>query len=433
MIELHNHLYGSLSVEMVYKMGKNNPNPRWNIFLDLHEKLYSEKIQPDTFFQVFNNPRKIEKLYYFKKPGSFEEFQDKFNLVIAFSRFNPEEIEEMSYKIACKHFSEGILYSEYRLMYSPFATEIDYQEKTIAACKGFSLAEKNHPGHTAKLVLSLHRDNNYGQAYLWLKWLMEKVDIVKTHLVGIDFCAMEEGHPPKNKASFFRQVLDDNLRKPETALSILYHVGESFQDKTPDSAVRWVIEAAEYGAHRLGHCIALGVPPEFFLGQKRNESIDERRDHLDFLLARYEEISNFGSLPEREKLETERSEIESKTQIEELLYTKKEIETLRTLQEYGMNRLKDLGTVVETCPTSNLLIGMLKKKEFLPVRRFSESGLNITISTDDPGILQTSLKKEYAICEKMGIPEEKIKKIQEDSFLYTSELLSNRRNIPYPL
>jgi adenosine deaminase len=61
------------------------------------------------------------------------------------------------------------------------------------------------------------------------------------------------------------------LPQPDHALAGLYHVGESFTDKTIESAIRWVHEAAEAGAHRLGHAIALGVEPHSYGPHTRHE------------------------------------------------------------------------------------------------------------------------------------------------------------------
>ena len=64
-------------------------------------------------------------------------------------------------------------------------------------------------------------------------------------LTGIDFCFLEEGFPPKDKAELFRAVQTFNDEHPERALAILYHVGESFADKSLESAVRSGRAAAE--------------------------------------------------------------------------------------------------------------------------------------------------------------------------------------------
>ena len=113
-------------------------------------------------------------------------------------------------------------------------------------------------------------------------------------LTGIDFCNREEGYPPKGQRKLFDAVKEFNLQHRERALAILYHVGESFNDKSPESAVRWVHEAAELGAHRLGHAIALGVDPERYGRHTRTESAAERMDQLRYDLRHREGLANFG-------------------------------------------------------------------------------------------------------------------------------------------
>ena len=51
--DLHNHLYGSISAETLYEIGKRNPNPRWNLFTDLHKKIYGKEIRTESFFRDY--------------------------------------------------------------------------------------------------------------------------------------------------------------------------------------------------------------------------------------------------------------------------------------------------------------------------------------------------------------------------------------------
>lgn len=419
MIDLHCHLYGCLTAEMLYEMGRNNPNPRWEIFTNLYEKLYHKKFDTNNFFQRYNSPEKLGKLYYFTEKAPFLEFQCKFNLIIALSKFDLEEIEHYSYLIASKHFQEGIEYIEYRIMYSPNAKQEDYFQKTIAACKGLRQAEERVTRGKARLIVSLHRGGNFEESYSWLKQLMKENELVKKYLVGIDFCAIEEGHPPKLKKNFFNKVLVDNQTEPESALAILYHVGESFRDKTPDSAVRWVLESAEYGAHRLGHCIALGIEPEIYANKTISESSEERLDHINYILENYNTLCEYGYNTQPKDLLKEKESLQP-NQTVQIFYTDKEIQNLYALQEFGMDFLKNKNSIIEVCPTSNLLIGMIEDKNKLTVKRFLNKNLNLTIGTDDPGIFQTNLQKEYKICEEIGISKEKLIQIQKQSFDYKS-------------
>ena len=95
-------------------------------------------------------------------------------------------------------------------------------------------------------------------------------------LTAIDFCHVGEGVPSKDN----RALLDDgknfNRKHPERALAILYHVRESFEVESLESAGRWVHEAAELGVHRLGHAITLGITSDAYGEHQRTETIAER-------------------------------------------------------------------------------------------------------------------------------------------------------------
>ncbi|MCX7998415.1 MAG: adenosine deaminase, partial [Leptospiraceae bacterium] len=286
------------------------------------------------------------------------------------------------------------------------------------------------PTHEARLVVSLHRNGNYEEAYDWLKQFIRENKLIKKYLVGIDFCAIEEGNPPKLKKNFFTKINEDNQKEPELALSILYHVGESFVDKTPDSAVRWILEVAMYGAHRLGHCIALGIDPETYANTTRKESASEREDQITFILENYNTLREYGYKTEKKSLIQEKEKLQSVKEIE-IYYKTEEIENLRALQEFGMDFLRNTPAVIEVCPTSNLLIGMIEKEENLPLKRFFYKKLKVTIGTDDPGIFQTNLHKEYKLCENLGVSKESLKQIQRESIQYKSKQLisySSRKN-----
>lgn len=52
------------------------------------------------------------------------------------------------------------------------------------------------------------------------------------------------------------------------------------------------------------------------------------------------------------------------------------------------------------CPTSNIRLGVYESYEQHPVNRLIEAGVNVTINTDDPVLLKTTLIDEYFICQK---------------------------------
>lgn len=51
------------------------------------------------------------------------------------------------------------------------------------------------------------------------------------------------------------------------------------------------------------------------------------------------------------------------------------------------------------CPTSNLKLGVYPDIESHPVDRLRRAGVPVSLNTDDPALLETSLEDEYALCQ----------------------------------
>ncbi len=72
--------------------------------------------------------------------------------------------------------------------------------------------------------------------------------------------------------------------------------------------------------------------------------------------------------------------------------------------EEAMRLLRDAGTVLELCPTSNLLTRALPDEEALRVvcRTFCDRGVRFTIATDGPEMMRTHLRDELALLLRIG-------------------------------
>lgn len=174
--DLHNHLYGSITSEFLYEIGKSNPSPRWEIFTDSYQRYFGKKISTETFFEDYKDPDSFRKLYLFNHRGPFPEFQAKFNLIIALSKFDPAEIALVATRIVEDQFRQGVTYGEYRVMYSPLETERGIFDKTLAVCEGLARGEERTGGFAkGKLAISLHRDGDVFREYSVYKDLMEKI------------------------------------------------------------------------------------------------------------------------------------------------------------------------------------------------------------------------------------------------------------------
>jgi hypothetical protein len=279
---------------------------------------------------------------------------------------------------------------------------------------------------TERLALSLPRSDP------WAAWeRVQELALGPTGeaLTGVDFCFIEEGHPPKDKAAFFAAVADFNAEHPERALAILYHVGESFREKSLESSVRWVQEAAELGAHRLGHAIALGVDPAAMGPHERPEPVSERLDQIAYDLQHQVGLEAVGVRIDAAALDAERRALQPRPadEILTISYDAARLDEVRRRQDYAMARVRGTGAVVEVCPTSNRRIGDIRDAAHHPVHRFLAAGLPVVVSSDDPGIFGTTLEDELAwVCEQTGGGDELRRQLVGASWASRSEVLTGR-------
>jgi adenosine deaminase len=415
--ELHSHLYGCLKVEDLEFLARRRP-PRQEIFLESYRRTHGKPAP--AFAALFAGTAEsralLESYYYFSRPAEFPYFQTCFDLIISVAHTDPEELALVSRRVAAVEDAD---YAEYRVLFPPRDSPALFREKIHALCEGLRDAGRE-TGRTLRLIPSLWRDQSQCDiSYDLLRSFMREQEVVREYTTGIDFCHVEEGHPPAAKREFFARVLADNRADPVHALAILYHVGESFADKSVESAARWVFEAARAGAHRLGHAIALGVNPEIFQGPERGaraEIVSERLDHIAFELEHRESLRDAGYEVEVDVLSAEAKRLEELPAPEQtrvaISYDGPRRERLRIFQDWAMEQVRATGAVIESCPSSNLRIARLERSANHPLARFLAAGLPVVIGADDPGILKTSLREELElVAEWEGVGEAAVQRM----------------------
>lgn len=84
---------------------------------------------------------------------------------------------------------------------------------------------------------------------------------------------------------------------------------------------------------------------------------------------------------------------------------------VRILEDESVVRLaRERGTAFEVCVTSNYQSGVVASLEAHPLLKMLESGLNVTLATDDPSISQITLGDEYRqVCENLGMTRQVLK------------------------
>ena len=440
--DLHQHLLGSIHWQDFLQFLINRPVD-WSFYESVFRGVYGEdpdicRILEGTGRGVPGSEEEFRRLFVFQNEdgGSFERFQAKYNILVSgsgrstlangSSAHSTVALDTANFlrQIINRQCQQGVAYSEQRCTLSPSYTQGQARElllTLLAACSEYDSAEI-HP----RLAISLSREDP------WVHWdLIKEITLGEYgHLLtGLDFCYFEEGYPPKDQRRFFESVREFGLQHPERGLAILYHVGESFTDKSLESAVRWVHEAAELGAHRLGHAIALGISPDLYGKHIRHESVAERVDQLRYDLLHLDGLAGFGVSLDADALRLELQHLQRLPpgDLVSVEYDEPRLKELRLRQRYAAHCISGLGSIIEACPTSNIRIAGITEVDHHPIRRFVEFGVPFVVGSDDPGIFDTTLAGEIdaaiAIAE---LPSDSYGAVAGRSWRFRSEALAGR-------
>lgn len=437
--ELHLHLYGCLHGRRVLEMLARREQPSWERYEPKYEREFGRPSAARALLERFRGGdesaiAEFEALFVFgdDDAGSFGRFQAKFDLIAAASVVGiaarvpheiPNALEEIrlaAHMVLEDQHREGIGYAEQRFFFGA-GTDPQLIECGLATLLEVYLRSEKV---VARLAPSLPRSDPWPHFEIVQRLALSPLG---SALTGVDFCFIEEGHPPKAQQALFAAVRDHNERHPERALAILYHVGESFEDKSLESAVRWVHEAAELGAHRLGHAIALGVDPDAYGAHVRRESVAERRDQIAYDLRHTDDLARYGVHVDRGALAREQIILEGHTEDLRIVYDHRRLHEVRARQRFAMHEVRRHAAVVEVCPTSNLRIGGLRDPLHHPVRRFLEEGVPFVVASDDPGIFGTTLRAELDwVTRHAQLDDDQRSALLERTWRSRSEVLTGR-------
>lgn len=75
-----------------------------------------------------------------------------------------------------------------------------------------------------------------------------------------------------------------------------------------------------------------------------------------------------------------------------------------------VRRIAEEGVVLETCPGSNVAVGVFPDFAVHPLPALVAAGVRVTLNSDDPPYFATSLGREYAVAEsEMGLAEDALR------------------------
>ena len=432
--ELHIHLYGCLSAMDVWTLGRDRYR-KMSARLDWYASEYAAAYgrtpdyrhywEQDYGFELLQND------FLFTKHGSFAQFQACFNLMIALFPAVPGDTTILEHVLKAQR-AQGLRYGEYRCFTPPYLNDEQIMTFVGAAADAAARIDQDSGGQfKPRLAFSISRDVAQGlrqhQAIrAALKGHVERQRVV----TGLDFCGVEAGHPPGPMAPLFSAIHRANQEHPPGALAILYHVGESFDDMSVMSAMRWVWQAHHLGAHRLGHATALGLDLAALAGTTDvRESVAERLEHLAWLEVQAPWLAERGHLIDVQEIKAERTRLaglpaDGFTQVS---YDETALTAARSLQSALLQDLAAAGATVESCPTSNLRIGRIADPLHHPLRRFVAAGLTTVVSSDDPGIFAVDLAHEERVCSsELQLSDAVLQHLQATNRQVWSEALSQR-------
>lgn len=94
--------------------------------------------------------------------------------------------------------------------------------------------------------------------------------------------------------------------------------------------------------------------------------------------------------------------------------------------ENVIEKLVESKTVLELCPTSNYLTQAVKTLDSHPLYDLYKMGVRTTINTDDPGVMNTDLMKEYNLAHNLlGMPLEDL--VRTNQWAYEASFISEAK------
>ncbi len=407
--ELHIHTGGGIYADDLLELGKDiYQEVNWELFIKGYEQTFGVRPDPirlyeDALHGGESGWQRFQQhfIYGHADRGDFARFQAKFNLLICVYRHWMQELQrgdDVLRQVVERHRREGLDYIEYRAM-APMGPDEPEAFLAFHLSHARTLRNASRNGLTARYLISLPRWAPL-ESYALVQQLLDAHPELQSTILGLDFCFFEEGYPPSSVKPLFEQLAHDNQQHPDRALEVVYHVGESFFDKSLESAVRWCHEIAQMGARRLGHAIALGLDPAVAVARRphahETELVRERLDQIEYDIVHRNALIDHGIPINSSALEREWEDLQHRSPEDRVTrpYSPERLEQIRRRQDYVLHCLTELGTVIETCPTSNLRIGDVPSPNRHPIHRFLRSGANLAIGADDPGIFNSPLSNE---------------------------------------
>ncbi len=405
-IDLHLHLLQSLRLTDLIELA--TPYYRdidWNRFgfLDRYEKIFGFRpsiIEAfDRVVQTGHNDLLARwMIYRYHSNGSFQEFDvlSFFPICITGYYFDHNMEHLVFDKIIERAKKEHLTYVQYRHGFV-FTTYEEWSYWNLLLMRYFKRVSTQD--FQVRYIIRIHP--------LFIDYLFQLLDENKDLadvVVGIDFTGAEKS--PVDLVDFYDKIRQYNLHHLNQ-LDVMIHSGEVFDDRSIESAIRWIHDSVKLGATRIGHAVVLGLDPHIMVHRYADaytkETVKERLAQLDYDLKHEDLLKKYGVHIDRALILREKNELQrlDHQQLIHRDYDKHRIEDIKNRQRMVIDYLEDKKTPIEVCPTSNLCIAGLPSPSHHPLFRFMKTQLQLVICTDDPGVFDISLNDEIVYVKQL--------------------------------
>lgn len=230
-------------------------------------------------------------------------------------------------------------------------------------------------------------------------------------IAGVDFAGSDTEKRPREFKNIVTYLRENGVR------NLTYHIGENFYDLVDGlRAIDEIMTDLNWQKpNRLAHLLALFTDAAKYYELKHYTVAMPKKmlsDNLEWVRK---------NAPEG--VDTNDFVLPDNLQQDEDIVVFRLKRTIVDVVKYNQDRIRTeiihRGIPIETCPTSNLRIGYFSKYSELPTcSLLSDEDSVVTINTDAPGILYTSLENEYnlialALKKDMGMSEKDIRQAIE--------------------
>jgi len=242
---------------------------RWQWFIGEYEAAFGHK--PKIRFEELGEGKatlaEVEELYLQRTPGTFAQFQARFNLLIALFPLGEWQKDILRLCMA-DQVSRGLNHREYRIF-------LDYRisgwEKVFAVAAELNAMYASQS--SCSLVVSMpHNHENYLKAYRSLDSFFAQQEAALDVFAGFDFCMFEEKYRPEDKKDMLAQTRTFGSHSKE--IPLLIHVGETLETISLLESLQRIETTIELGATRLGHACSLARKAQTREEKNLQEKID---------------------------------------------------------------------------------------------------------------------------------------------------------------